>query len=84
VPVLTISANGEPELPDVEDELPAAELPADEEPEPPRLPAVVPGEPLEEPPDEEPVEEFDEVAPAETVLPGERLASETIVPLVGA
>jgi len=88
--VLTISAN-ELELPEVEDELPEAELPEveDEEvpepvPEPPRPPAVVPDEPVvEEPDDEEPVEVL-EVDPAETASPGERLASDTIVPLIGA
>jgi hypothetical protein len=71
--VLTISANPELEL-------------LEEEPEPPRLPAVVP-EPveLEEPVelddelDEDPVEE-----PPETVSPGDRLASEAMTPLVGA
>ena len=84
--VLTISAN-ELELPEVEDELPEAELPEveDEEvPEPPRPPAVVPEEPVaEEPDDEEPVDEL-EVDPAETASPGERLASDTIVPLIEA
>jgi hypothetical protein len=87
VPVLTISANAELELPEVEeDELPEAELPEleeDEVPEAPRLPAVVPEEPLEAPDAEEPVEGLD-VDPEETASPGERLASETIVPAVGA
>lgn len=86
MPELTISANGELELPEVEeDELPEAELPEldDEVPELPRLPAVVPEEPLEEEPDdEEPLEALD-VDPAETASPGERLATETIVPLIG-
>jgi hypothetical protein len=86
--VFTISANGELELLEVEeDEPPEAELPEPEEdelPELPRLPAVVPEELLEEEPDdEEPVDGLD-VDPAETPSPGERLASETIVPLVGA
>jgi hypothetical protein len=53
-------------------------------PEPPRLPAVVPEEVLEEEPDDEELPEVLEVDPAETALPAERLASETIVPLVGA
>jgi hypothetical protein len=87
LPVLTISANGELELPEVEDVLPEAELPeldAEPVPEPPRLPAVVPEEVLEEEPDDEELPEVLEVDPAETASPAERLASETIVPLVGA
>jgi hypothetical protein len=74
--VLTISAKGEAEDED-EDEL-----------EPPRLPAVAPAPPPVVEADDDPVLEADvealEVAPAETELPGERLASETIVPLIGA
>jgi hypothetical protein len=81
--VLTISANGDVELPEVEE---------DDELEPPRLPAVVPAVPA--PP---PVEELDddplldvvdvealEVDPADTESPGVRFASDTIVPLIGA
>jgi hypothetical protein len=82
VSVLTISANDELELPeDDEDELP--ELDEEDVPELPRLPAVVPEAPLEDPDDEEPAAGLD-VDPADTALPGERLDSETIVPLVGA
>jgi hypothetical protein len=87
VPVLTISAKDEPELPDVEDvELPEAELPELEAlaPEPPRLPAVAPVEPLDDEPDEEVPPDEPDVDPADTESPGERLASETIVPLIGA
>ena len=77
--VLTISANGELELPVVED---------DDELEPPRLPAVVPPVPPVEEPDEAPLLEVDAVAvevdPAEMESPGVRLASDTIVPLIGA
>jgi hypothetical protein len=84
VPVLTISAKDEPELPDVEDEeLPEVELPA-LAPEPPRLPAVAPVEPLDDEPEEEVPPDELEVDPADTASPGERLASETIVPLIGA
>lgn len=55
----------------------------DEDDEPPRLPAVVPAEAVE--PDEEELPELDdEVEPEDTESPGERLSSETIVPLVGA
>jgi hypothetical protein len=74
--VLTISAKGEAEDED------------EEELVPPRLPAVAPA-PLpvaeldDDPVLEAEVEAF-EVAPEETELPGERLASETIVPLMGA
>ena len=72
---MTISANAELE-------------PDDDEPEPPRLPAVAlppaTPEPLEDEPDEdEPVEAF-VVEPPDTVSPGEALESDTIVPLVGA
>jgi hypothetical protein len=95
VPVSTISANGllelpepeplEPEDPDPEEPVPEPEL----EP-PPRLPAVAlpalppPPLPVEpEDPDALLLEAL-EFEPAETLSPGERLASETIVPLVGA
>jgi hypothetical protein len=81
--VLTISANGELELPELEE---------DEVLEPPRLPAVVPPvppvPPVEEVDDDPVLEVLDvealEVAPAETELPGTRLESDTIVPLIGA
>jgi hypothetical protein len=84
VRVLMISANGELELPDdEEDELEVVE---------PRLPAVAPEEPLVGDPDEAEVPlELDvpdadafPVVPADTVLPGDTLASDTIVPLFGA
>jgi hypothetical protein len=74
--VLTISANPELE-------------PLDEEPEPPRLPALAdPAAPLPEP-DPEPDEDDDELdelpeLPADTLSPGARLDSDAIVPLVGA
>jgi hypothetical protein len=70
--VFTISANVEVELLEDEDELP-------------RLPAVVvPVDPLEEEPDEEEFVAVPDVEPADTESPGDRLSSETIVPLVGA
>jgi hypothetical protein len=83
--VLTISANAElvpldaaAEPPDAADEPPDA---ADEPPEPPRLPELELPVPL--------VVELEPellvpVLPADTESPGERLASDTIVPLVGA
>jgi hypothetical protein len=80
--VLTISANAELE--------PLDEPLDDEDPlEPPRLPAValppaVALALLEDVPDDEPLPDAVDVEPADTVSPGERLASETIVPLVGA
>jgi hypothetical protein len=56
-----------------------------EEPEPPRLPAVVPvlDEPFEE---DEALEDDEELPdpPPETASPGVRLDSEAIVPLTGA
>jgi hypothetical protein len=72
--VLTISAK--PELD--EEELV-------EEADPPRLPELVPDvdEP-EEPEDDVPLDEFEDVDPADTESPGERLSSETMIPLVGA
>ena len=76
VPVLTISANGELD-PLLDDEL-----------DPPRLPAVAapPARPL--PPDEELDDELEldalELEPADTESPGNRLAIEAIVPVVGA
>jgi hypothetical protein len=81
--VLTISANGELELPEVED---------DDELEPPRLPAAVPPvPPAEEEVDEPLVDVVDavdvealDVDPADTESPAERDASDTIVPLIGA
>jgi hypothetical protein len=86
VPVLTISVNGELVLPDdEEDEV--------EVPEPPRLPVVVPEElPVEDPDEDEvPLDPLDvadvealPVEPADTASPGERAASDTIVPLIGA
>jgi hypothetical protein len=79
VPVFTISANGVLELED--------------DPEPPRLPAVAepPAAPAP-PPVPVPVDELEvelelvafDVDPAETESPGRRLSSEAIVPLVGA
>jgi hypothetical protein len=80
VPVLTICANGEVEPAEVEE---------DEELEPPRLPAAVPAPPPVEPLDDDPLPdvvdaEALEVDPADTESPGERFASETIVPLIGA
>jgi hypothetical protein len=76
VSVLTISANAELLLPELEDE---------EELEPPRLPAVVPVPllPELEPALEEPVVALLELPP-DTWSPGWRVESETIVPLVGA
>jgi hypothetical protein len=73
--VLTISAN--PELDPLEED----------DPEPPRLPAVA--APLEPPlpeldDDDELLEEPLEDPPADTVSPGDRLESDAIVPLVGA
>jgi hypothetical protein len=76
--VLTISASGELELPELED---------GEELEPPRLPAVAPVWPPADEAEEDPVVEDAralEVDPAETGSPGKRLARETIVPLMGA
>ena len=76
--VLTISAN--PELEPLDED----------EPEPPRLPAVaapLAPEPLPEPDpddDEELLEEPLEEPPADTASPGVRLESDAIVPLVGA
>jgi len=74
--VLTISAN--PELEPLEED----------DPEPPRLPAVAAPpdpEPLPEPDDDEELpEELLEEPPPDTVSPGVRLESEAIVPLVGA
>jgi len=69
VRVLTISANGELELPD------------DEEDDP-RLPAVVPV--LDEELDDEAPDATLEVVPADTESPGSKPESDTIVPLVGA
>jgi multidrug efflux pump subunit AcrA (membrane-fusion protein) len=81
--VLTISANGELALPD-------ADVDEVEVLDPPRLPVVVPEEPPAEDPveDELPLEVPDidalPVEPADTASPGERPASDTIVPLIGA
>jgi hypothetical protein len=78
--VLTISTNGEVEV---------AEPDEDEVLEPPMVPAVVPVVPPVEELDDDPaldvadVEALD-VDPADTESPGERLASDTIVPLIGA
>jgi hypothetical protein len=74
--VLTISANDELEALDALDEL--------DEPEPPRLPALVPVPPAEAEFDEELLDVFDDVDPAETESPGWRLESDTIVPPTGA
>jgi hypothetical protein len=83
--VFTISANGVLELLEVEP--PVVE--EEDELEPPSPPAVV--EPV--PPLVEPVEELLlavlgvealPVDPTDTELPGERLATDTIVPLIGA
>ncbi|MGZ6622111.1 MAG: hypothetical protein ACXVHD_21015 [Solirubrobacteraceae bacterium] len=74
--VFTISAN-EVDPPD--------ELEEPEEPEPPRLPAVVPVPPLAEELDEDVLLELlDDVEPPVTESPGWRLASDTILPLIGA
>jgi hypothetical protein len=78
--VLTISANGELELPEVEEE---------DELELPRPPAVVPPVPPVVVPVVDPVLEVLDVdavpvEPAETESPGNRLASDTIVPVIGA
>jgi hypothetical protein len=80
--VLTISANGELEPVEVEE---------DEVPEPPRPPALAPAALPVEGLDDDPVLDVEdaeaealEVAPADTESPGERLASDTIVPLIGA
>ncbi len=84
----TISANGELEPPDEPPEPPPED--EDEDPlAPPRLPAValapeLPVPPLEELPEDEVLPDALEFDPAETVSPGERFASETIVPLAGA
>jgi hypothetical protein len=76
LPVLTISAN-ELEPPDEVDE------PVD--PEPPRLPAVVPVPPLAEELDDELLFALlDDVDPPLTESPGWRLASDTTVPVIGA
>ena len=72
--VLMISAKLEVEL--LDDEL--------EEPLLPRLPAVVPPELLVELLEDKPALDEAELVPEETESPGERLASETIVPLSGA
>ncbi|HEY1522786.1 MAG TPA: hypothetical protein VGF70_07210 [Solirubrobacteraceae bacterium] len=77
--VLTISANGVAE----------AEEEEEEALEPPRLPAVVPlVVPVEELDEDPPLDVEDpealEVEPADTVSPGERPDSDTIVPLIGA
>jgi hypothetical protein len=78
--VLTISTNGEVEPAEVEE---------DEELEPPRLPAADPVGLLVEELDDDPLLEVVdvealEVDPADTESPGERFASDTIVPLIGA
>jgi hypothetical protein len=83
-PVSTIVAKAllepEPEEDDEPDkDEPAPRLPADALP-PPAPPAAPPPELDDEPLPEEAVPEF----PAETGSPGERLASETIVPATGA
>jgi hypothetical protein len=83
--VLTISAKGELEPVDVD----PPELEEDDEPEPPRPPAVVvPVPPVVEPEEELALEVLEvdtlPVDPADTALPGERLASDTTVPLIGA
>jgi hypothetical protein len=81
VPVLTISANDELDEPPDEDE---------DELDPPRLPAVdVPPATPPPPPDEDELDDelllaALEVDPADTESPGSRLASDAIVPLVGA
>jgi hypothetical protein len=81
-PVLMISTNGEVELAE-------PVLDEDEELEPPRLPAAVPAEPLPVEAEDDPLPELADpdpldVDPAETESPGDRFASETIVPLIGA
>lgn len=74
--LLTICANGEVE---------PVELEEDDELEPPRLPEVDPAPLFVEELDDEVVDvEALEVDPADTESPGERFASETIVPLTGA
>jgi hypothetical protein len=78
---LTISANDELAPDDEEDEVDVLA--------PPRLPVPVPEELPAEDPDEDEVPLVADVAellvePADTVSPGERLASEAIVPLTGA
>jgi hypothetical protein len=88
--VFTISANGELELPELE--VPELELPVVEEEdelEPPRLPAVVPLEPPVVELEDDPLLDVLDVGaapvdPADTESPGERLASDTIVPVIGA
>jgi hypothetical protein len=84
--VLTIWTNGELPLPDEVDEVDAFE---------PRLPEAVPDEALDDP-DVDPVEAVPveavpveapvplAVLPLDTLSPGERLASDAIVPLAGA
>jgi hypothetical protein len=83
--VLTISANGELELVEVE----PPEVEEEDEVEPPRVPAVVPPVPPVVEAEDDPLLDVLEVDalpvdPAETELPGERLASDTIVPVIGA
>jgi hypothetical protein len=82
--VFTISANGVLEL---EVEPPVVE--EEDELEPPRPPAVVePVLPVVEPVEELLLGVLDvealPVDPADTELPGDRLATDTIVPLIGA
>jgi hypothetical protein len=82
--VLTISANAELVPLDAAEELEAAAEPpdaADEPPEPPRLPELELPVPLVV---ELEAELLAPVLPADTESPGERLASDTSVPLVGA
>lgn len=55
-----------------------------EEPVLPRPPDVVVPEPLVESPDDDPVPDELELVLEDTESPGERLSSETIVPLSGA
>jgi hypothetical protein len=87
VPASTISANGEVELPvpePVPDEDEVALVPPSDPadvPPAPDDPAEPPDAPL---PDADPAAEAAPVAPAETVSPGDRVASKTTVPPVGA
>jgi hypothetical protein len=79
--VLTISANGELALLDDEEE--------PEVLEPPRVPVVLCEElPVDDPDEDDvaldPLDDALPVEPADTASPGERLASDTIVPLIGA
>lgn len=82
---MTISANGDAELVEVDED----EFEPVPEPELPRLPAVVEvAVPVDELDDDPVLDVLDvealDVDPADIESPGERLESDTIVPLIGA